>query len=73
MKAWIGPVMAAAQTAHERNESALRNPAGTSEPGTEGIAGGVEGDPSAPGSAAKAAPEASGRRGFLGWWRRWRW
>jgi hypothetical protein len=70
MKAWIGPVMAAAQTAHERREDALRSPATPIQPGTEETTAGMDAAASPSGSDVKVAPEASGS-GPVRWWRRW--
>jgi hypothetical protein len=67
MKAWIGPVLAAAQAAHERREDAAHEPAALGE-----IA--AEKTPAAPASgfSVKAGAQASGGRAFMNWWRRWR-
>jgi hypothetical protein len=68
MKAWIGPVLAAAQTAHERPEDATSDP---DAPGIEDAARSAAAQSLAPGSAEAGAKRPRGR-GFVNWWRRWR-
>jgi hypothetical protein len=67
MKAWIGPVLAAAQTAHERRDDAAYEPAALGETTAEKA-------PAAPasGCSAKAGAQARGGRAFMNWWRRLR-
>jgi hypothetical protein len=72
MKAWIGPVLAAAQTANERREDATRDPAAPSEFGTAETIAGMHPDAAAPGAAAKSTTTSSPIHGLAGWWRRWR-
>ena len=72
MKAWIGPVLAAAQTANERREDASRDPAAPSESGSAQTIAGMHPDAAAPGAAAKATTTSGPDRGLAAWWRRWR-
>ena len=66
MKPWIGPVLAAAQAAHERREDAAHEPAALGETAAEKAPAA-----SASGFSAKAGAQASGGRAFMNWWRRW--
>jgi hypothetical protein len=66
MKAWIGPVLAAAQTAREQ---AARDHAPPSESGTAERTADIHVDPAAQGPPAKAQMSDT-RRGLAGWWRR---
>jgi hypothetical protein len=66
MKAWIGPVLAAAQSAHERRDDAAHEPAALGETTAEKA-------PAAQASgSAKAGAQARGGRAFMNWWRRLR-
>jgi hypothetical protein len=65
MKAWIGPVLAAAQTAHERREDAGHEPAAPGEAAEEKAAAAP-----LPGTSAKGRAQPPGSA-FMNWWRRW--
>jgi hypothetical protein len=67
MKAWIGPALAAAQTAHERRGDAAHNTAAEGEAAAEKRAAAV-----APRSSTKAGGQVPGSGAFTSWWRRWR-
>ena len=67
MKAWIGPVLAAAQTAHERHGDAAHEAATPGEiPADKPAAAPV------PRSSTKGGGQVPGGGAFMTWWRRWR-
>jgi hypothetical protein len=67
MKAWIGPVLAAAQTAHERRGDAAHEAADPGETAVEKPAAAL-----APRSSTKGGGQVPGSGAFMTWWRRWR-
>jgi hypothetical protein len=67
MKAWIGPALAAAQTAHERRGDAAHNAAAQGETAAEKPAAAL-----APRFSTKAGGQVPGSGAFMTWGRRWR-